>query len=55
MKSGVWGTPGIYQDLVVFSTYTGRLVGVDRQTGAIRWEKHLTAPIMGSPCSSTAS
>ena len=48
-KAGVWGTPGIYQDLVVYSTYTGRLVGVDRNSGAIRWEKRLTAPIMGSP------
>ena len=48
-KAGVWGTPGIYKDLVVFTTYTGRLVGVDRTTGAIRWEKHLTSPIMGSP------
>ena len=48
-KAGVWGTPGIYNDLVVFTTYSGRVVGVDRTTGAIRWEKKLTAPIMGSP------
>ena len=48
-KAGDWGTPGIFNDLVVYPTYTGRLVGVDRTTGAIRWEKHLTAPIMGSP------
>ena len=48
-KAGVWGTPGIYNDLVVYTTYTGRVVGVDRTTGAIRWEKHLPSPIMGSP------
>ena len=48
-KAGVWGTPGIYQDLVIYTTYTGRAVGVDRTTGAIRWEKKLTAPLMGSP------
>jgi outer membrane protein assembly factor BamB len=48
-KSGVFGTPGIYNDLVVFTTYSGRVVGVDRATGAIRWEKRMAAPVMGSP------
>ena len=48
-KSGVWGTPGIVGDLVVYTTYSGRVVGVDRATGAIRWEKRLPAPVMGSP------
>jgi PQQ-like domain len=48
-KAGVWGTPGVVGDLVIYTTYTGRAVGVDRTTGAIRWEKHLTAPLMGSP------
>jgi hypothetical protein len=48
-KAGVWGTPGIYKDLVVYTTYTGRLIGVDRTTGVIRWEKHLPAPLMASP------
>ena len=48
-KAGVWGTPGIYKDLVVYTTYTGRLIGMDRNTGAIRWEKKLPAPLMASP------
>jgi hypothetical protein len=48
-KAGVWGTPGIVGDLVIFTTYSGRAVGVDRVTGAIRWEKRLPAPLMGSP------
>ena len=47
--SGVWGTPGIYGDLVIFTTYSGRAVGIDRTTGAVRWEKRLPAPLMGSP------
>jgi outer membrane protein assembly factor BamB len=48
-KTGVWGTPGIVGDLVVYTTSSGRVVGVDRTTGAIRWEKKLPAPVMGSP------
>ncbi len=48
-KAGVWGTPGIVGDLAIYTTYTGRAVGLDRNTGAIRWEKHLPAPLMGSP------
>jgi outer membrane protein assembly factor BamB len=48
-KAGVFGTPGIFQDLVIFTTYTGRAIGLDRATGAIRWEKQLPPPLMGSP------
>ncbi len=48
-KSGVWGTPGIHGDLVIFTSYSGRAVGIDRSTGVARWEKRLPAPLMGSP------
>jgi outer membrane protein assembly factor BamB len=48
-KSGVWGTPGVSGDLVIFTTYSGRAVGIDRATGVVRWEKRLPAPVMGSP------
>lgn len=48
-KAGVWGTPGIYQDLVIYVTDTGRAIGMDRTTGAIRWEKKLPGPVWGSP------
>jgi PQQ-like domain len=48
-KAGVWGTPGIVGDLAIYTTYTGRAIGLDRNTGAIRWEKKLPAPLMGSP------
>jgi outer membrane protein assembly factor BamB len=48
-KAGVWGTAGIFGDLVIFATYTGRAVGLDRATGALRWEKRLPPPLMGSP------
>jgi outer membrane protein assembly factor BamB len=48
-KSGVWGTPAVSGDQVIFTTYSGRAVGVDRATGVVRWEKQLPAPLMGSP------
>lgn len=48
-KDGVWGTAALHGDLLVVPTYTGRLLGVDRTTGAIRWEKRMAAPLMSSP------
>ena len=48
-KAGVFSTPGIYEDLVIYTTYTGRAIGLDRATGAVRFEKRLPAPLMGSP------
>jgi hypothetical protein len=48
-KAGVWGTPGLFGDLAIYTTFTGRAVGIDRTTGVVRWEKKLPAPLMGSP------
>jgi hypothetical protein len=48
-QAGVYSSAGISGDLVIFTTYSGRAVGLDRATGAIRWEKHLPGPLMGSP------
>jgi outer membrane protein assembly factor BamB len=48
-EAGVYSSAGITGDLVIFTTYTGRAFGLDRATGAIRWEKHLPGPLMGSP------
>jgi hypothetical protein len=48
-KAGVFSTPGLVGDLAIYTTYSGRAVGIDRNTGEIRWEKRLTAPLMGSP------
>lgn len=49
VKAGVFGTPGIVGDLVIYTTFSGRAVGLDRATGAVRFEKRLPAPLMGSP------
>ena len=47
--AGFWATPALHRDLVIAPTDNGRLLGVDRETGAIRWEKHLPGPLWQSP------
>jgi hypothetical protein len=47
--AGVWGTPGLYEDLVIVPTNGGRVLGIDRATGAVRWEKKLPGPVWQSP------
>ncbi len=49
LKGGVYGTPGIAGDTVYVGTNGGRLIAVDRMTGAIRWEKRLPPPLWASP------
>jgi len=49
MPSGVWGTPALYQDTVVFDTNGGEILGVDKMTGAVRWRKQLPGPTWQSP------
>ncbi|HLT15413.1 MAG TPA: PQQ-binding-like beta-propeller repeat protein [Acidimicrobiales bacterium] len=49
LSGGVYGTPGIYGDVLYFGTNAGRLVGVDRMTGQVLWEKRLHPPVWGSP------
>lgn len=47
--AGVWSTPAITDDTAYFSTDTGRLLGIDRATGEIRWEKTFPGPVWSSP------
>jgi len=47
--AGFWATPALHRDLVIAPTTSGRLLGVDRATGEIRWEKHLPGPVWQSP------
>jgi outer membrane protein assembly factor BamB len=49
LTGGVYGTPGISGDTVYVGTNGGRLIAVDRATGAIRWEKALPPPLWASP------
>ena len=46
---GSWSTPALYGKYVYFVTAAGRVLEVDRQTGAIVWEMHIAAPAIGSP------
>ena len=46
---GIWGTPAVMDDTVYVGTNGGRLLGVHRDSGKIRWEKTLPPPVWGSP------
>jgi outer membrane protein assembly factor BamB len=48
-KAGVYSSAAVVGDIVLFTTYSGRAVAIDRATGEIRWEKRLPSPLMGSP------
>jgi len=48
-KTGVWGTPAIWKDMVYADTNGGRVLGIDRATGEIVWEKKLPGPTWQSP------
>lgn len=47
--SGIYATPAIVDDTVVVATDGGRLLGLDRATGAMRWELGLPGPLWASP------
>ncbi len=47
--SGVQATPALHRDVLYTATNDGRLVGMDRATGNVRWEKQLVGPTWGSP------
>ncbi len=47
--AGVWATPALHRGMLYVPTNGGRLLGVDRQTGQIVWEKSLPGPTWQSP------
>lgn len=47
--AGIWSTPAIWKDLVITTTDGGRVMGIDRATGDIRWTKRLPGPVWQSP------
>ncbi len=48
-KSGLWATPAIWKDTVYAATNSGRVLGVDRATGRILWEKDFASQTWQSP------
>ncbi len=47
--AGVWATPALWDDLVIAATNGGRVLGIDRATGRVRWTKVLPGPVWQSP------
>ncbi len=47
--AGVWGTPALHRDIVIVPTNGGAVKGIDRRTGAVRWELSLPGPTWQSP------
>ncbi len=48
-KQGIWASPAIWKDMVYAATNAGRVLGIDRATGQIVWEKDLGSQTWGSP------
>ncbi|MDQ2650123.1 MAG: PQQ-binding-like beta-propeller repeat protein [Actinomycetota bacterium] len=49
LQGGLYGTPAVTEDTVYVATSAGRLLALDRATGAPRWERQLPPPVWGSP------
>jgi hypothetical protein len=49
LDSGVWATPGLHRDVLIVPTDTGKILGLDRDTGEERWSKQLAGPTWQSP------
>ncbi len=47
--SGVWATPGLYEDLLVVPTDSGEVLGLATETGEERWRLELEGPTWSSP------
>jgi len=47
--TGFWATPAIYGEMVYAASNTGRLLGIDRQTGGVCWEKQFDEFLWSSP------
>src|SRR5204863_6243890 len=46
---GIWATPALHGLMLYVATNSGRLLGVDRDSGIIRWELPLPAHAWSSP------
>lgn len=49
VNSGVWGTMALHRDIVIVGTDEGKILGIDRTTGARRWSFTLPRPTWQSP------
>jgi hypothetical protein len=49
LDSGIWATPGLYEDLLIVPTNSGDVLGLDTATGEERWRVELVGPTWSSP------
>lgn len=49
LNGGIWATPALHRDLLIVPTDGGRLLGIDRDLGEIRWTINLPGPLWMSP------
>jgi outer membrane protein assembly factor BamB len=49
LESGIYATPAIVGDTIIVATDGGRMIGLDRATGRVKWETRLPAPLWASP------
>ncbi len=49
LDTGVWATPALHRDLVLVATDDGRVLGIDRANGSLRWTLELDGPLWSSP------
>jgi outer membrane protein assembly factor BamB len=48
-NGGTYSTAALHKDIVIFGTHAMDLVGVDRETGKVRWRHHVPGMGHGSP------
>ncbi len=48
-NAGVWATPAIYKEMLYVPTHGGALLGIDRETGEVVWQKPFSEHAWGSP------
>lgn len=48
-KAGVWSTPALDRETVYVTTNAGEVLGVNRQTGRVRWRLELPGHLWSSP------
>jgi outer membrane protein assembly factor BamB len=49
LETGVWATPAIHGDLLIVPTDDGRVLGLARDSGRVRWTIELPGPLWSSP------
>jgi hypothetical protein len=47
--TGVWGTPALYKDIVIYDTDGAEVLGIDRASGTVSWRMQLREATWQSP------